>query len=57
MVQLNVDDKSGKYNLYYIISESIEKEKISSGLYYDMLAFVMQKTDENQGGVKTDNNE
>ena len=57
MVQLNVDDKPRKYNLYHIVSESIEKEKMPSKLYYDMLVNIMGKIGENQDGEKTDNNE
>ncbi len=51
------EDKSKRYNLYYIISESIEKENIPLKIYYDMLVYLLKKVETNQGGEIAEDNE
>ena len=49
-----VDGKERRYNLYYILSEKIDNEKVSSKIYYDMLCFIMEN---NQNKEKEDEDE
>lgn len=51
------DNKERRYNLYYILSDRIENEKIPFSLYCNMLCYIMERIEGNQRKEKEDEDE